>query len=53
MIEMHERHFRAMNTQISAWMWLDGPLASIWLNEVERFFAQVEAELSRFARSRG
>jgi len=37
-----------MNTQISAWMWLDGPLASVWLNEAEAFFRESEAELSRF-----
>ena len=37
-----------MNTQISAWMWLDGPLASVWLNEAEAFFREIEAELSRF-----
>ena len=48
MIDLHERHFRAMNTQISAWMWLDGPLASVWLNEAEAFFREIEAELSRF-----
>lgn len=48
MIELHEHHFRAMNTQVSAWMWLDGPLAAIWLNEAEAFFGEVEAELSRF-----
>ena len=50
---MHERHFRAMNTQISAWMWLDGPLASIWLNEAEAFFREVETELSRFCPDSG
>ena len=48
MIDLNERHFRAMNTQISAWMWLDGPLASVWLNEAEAFFREIEAELSRF-----
>jgi len=37
-----------MNTQISAWMWLDGPLASVWLDEAEAFFREIEAELSRF-----
>ncbi len=48
MIELHEHHFRVMNTQISAWMWLDGPVASIWLNEAEAFFREIETELSRF-----
>jgi thiamine biosynthesis lipoprotein len=47
-IDLNERHFRGMNTQISAWMWSDGPLASVWLNEAEAFFREIEAELSRF-----
>jgi FAD:protein FMN transferase len=47
-IDLNEHHFRAMNTQISAWMWLDGPLASVWLYEAEAFFREIEAELSRF-----
>lgn len=48
MVELHEHHFRAMNTQVSAWMWLDKPVASTWLREVETFFQEIEAELSRF-----
>ncbi len=37
-----------MNTSVAAWLWTDSPLAGIRLHDVERFFAQVEAELSRF-----
>lgn len=40
--------FRAMNTDSAAWLWSDSPLAGVRLAEVERFFGQVEAELSRF-----
>lgn len=45
---LHEHRFRAMNTAVAAWLWTDSPLAGVRLDEVERFFAQVEAELSRF-----
>jgi thiamine biosynthesis lipoprotein len=45
---LHEHRFRAMNTAVAAWLWTDSPLAGARLNEVERFFTQVEAELSRF-----
>jgi len=37
-----------MNTAVAAWLWTDSPLAGVRLDEVERLFAQVEAELSRF-----
>ncbi len=43
-----ERRFSAMNTGIAAWLWGEGPVAKRWLSEVESFFGEVEAELSRF-----
>lgn len=45
---LHTHRFRAMNTDVAAWLWSDSPLAGVRLRAVERFFAQVEAELSRF-----
>jgi thiamine biosynthesis lipoprotein len=45
---LHEHRFRTMNTAVAAWLWTDSPLAGVRLAEVERCFAQVEAELSRF-----
>ena len=45
---LHEHRFRAMNTTVAAWLWTNSPLAGVRLAEVERFFAQVEAEMSRF-----
>ncbi len=43
-----ERRFRAMNTDVAAWLWAEPGPSDIWLPEVEAFFAEVEAELSRF-----
>ena len=37
-----------MNTDVAAWLWAEPGPADIWLPEVEAFFAEVEAELSRF-----
>ncbi len=45
---LHTHRFRAMNTDVAAWLWSDSPLAGVRLREIEHFFAQVEAELSRF-----
>lgn len=45
---LYEHHFRAMNTDVAAWLWTDTPLADPWLLEVQRCFAASEAELSRF-----
>jgi len=45
---MHTYRFRAMNTDVAAWLWTDSPLAPARLREVQTFFGQVEAELSRF-----
>jgi len=43
-----------MNTDVAAWLWSDGPgAAAAWLAEVEAFFAEVEAELSRFRAASG
>lgn len=43
-----EHRFRAMNTGVAAWLWAEPGPADIWLPEVESFFGEVEAELSRF-----
>jgi thiamine biosynthesis lipoprotein len=51
--ELHEYRFRAMNTDVAAWLWTDSILAPDRLREVETFFGQVEAELSRFRPSSG
>lgn len=37
-----------MNTDVAAWLWTDASGAVAWLREAEDFFAEVEAELSRF-----
>ena len=50
---LHEYRFRAMNTDVAAWLWSDSPLASARLREVEAFFGRVEAELSRFRANSG
>lgn len=50
---LYEHHFRAMNTDVAAWLWADTPLADPWLLDVQRFFAAAEAELSRFRATSG
>jgi thiamine biosynthesis lipoprotein len=45
---LSEHRFRAMNTEVAAWLWSDIGHAAVWLREVEAFFGEVEAELSRF-----
>ena len=45
---LSEHRFRAMNTEIAAWLWSDIGHAAVWLHEVEAFFGEVEAELIRF-----
>ena len=45
---LSEHRFRAMNTEVAAWLWSDIGHAAVWLHEVEAFFGEVEAELSRF-----
>ena len=45
---LHEAHFRAMNTEIGAWLWHPHPAATVQLNAVAQLFAAVENELSRF-----
>lgn len=45
---LHEHHFRAMNTDIGAWVWSETPEAIFALHEVESMFHDVEAQLSRF-----
>jgi thiamine biosynthesis lipoprotein len=51
--QLHEHHFRAMNTGVAAWLWADTPLADCWLRDVQCFFAAAEAELSRFRATSG
>ncbi len=46
--ELTEHRFRAMNTDVAVWLWSEAGPAAIWLPEVESFFGEVEAELSRF-----
>ena len=53
MNRLFEHHFRAMNTGVAAWLWTREPLADLWLRDVQRFFAMVEAELSRFRATSG
>src|SRR4029453_2618234 len=50
---LHEAHFRAMNTEVGAWLWHPQPAAAAYLSEVARLFAAVEAELSRFCPDSG
>lgn len=53
MNRLFEHHFRAMNTEVAAWLWTREPLADLWLRDVQRFFSGVEAELSRFRATSG
>ena len=51
---LHERRFRAMNTDVAAWLWAEErPAASARLDQVMQFFEGVEAELSRFRDTSG
>ena len=52
-LALHEHRFRAMNTDVAAWLWSDDPGAAGHLAEVETFFGTVEAELSRFRPTSG
>lgn len=45
---LHQRHFRAMNTDVGLWLWSTAPQAEALLDQVQRYFIEVEAELSRF-----
>ncbi len=45
---IHERRFRAMNTNVALWLWSDECAAGFWLEEAEALFGEVEAALSRF-----
>lgn len=45
---LHERHFRAMNTDVGVWLWSTAPGAPAALDAAPAFFEQVEQELSRF-----
>jgi len=51
--QMVERRFRAMNTEIAAWVWSASPQAAGGLAGLEDRFSQVEAELSRFRPNSG
>ena len=49
---LHERHFRAMNTDVGVWVWstaaVRAPIIGRSLEWAEAVFARVEDELSRF-----
>ena len=49
---LHERHFRAMNTDVGVWVWstaaVRAPIIGRSLEWAEGVFARVEDELSRF-----
>ncbi len=45
---LHEHRFQAMDTQVGVWLWTSNPAGALVVREVEAFFAQMEAELSRF-----
>ncbi|MFN2166453.1 MAG: FAD:protein FMN transferase [Anaerolineae bacterium] len=45
---LHEHRFRAMNTDVGAWLWSSSPQAGTQLQAVETSFATIESELSRF-----
>lgn len=45
---LHERRFRAMNTDIAVWLWNLDPQAGMILGQVEELFTAIEAEMSRF-----
>lgn len=49
---LHERHFRAMNTEVGIWLWSTTPERSATIGRslewAEDVFARVEDELSRF-----
>lgn len=46
---LHEHHFRAMNTDVGAWVWsAEPPLAQRALAETERFFREAHARFTRF-----
>jgi len=49
---LHERHFRAMNTDVGVWVWstaaVRAPIIEQSLEWAEGVFARVEDELSRF-----
>ena len=45
---LHERRFRAMNTDIAVWLWNLDPQTGAILSQVADLFAAVEAEMSRF-----
>ncbi len=51
--KLYERRFRAMNTDVAAWVWSESPQAATHLAHVEMLFGQVEAELSRFRPASG
>lgn len=49
---LHERHFRAMNTDVGVWVWstaaVRAPIIGRSLEWAEGVFTRVEDELSRF-----
>ena len=47
---LYEHRFRAMNTDVAAWIWATRLQAQVQLETVEDTFNKVEAKLSRFRR---
>ena len=48
----HDLHFRAMNTDVSAWLWhADADVAQRALQDVERFFHEAHTRFTRFEAS--
>jgi FAD:protein FMN transferase len=48
----HDLHFRAMNTDVSAWLWnADADMAQHALREAERFFHEMHTRFTRFETS--
>ena len=45
---LHQRSFRAMNTDVGVWLWSHHPQASEAVAAIPAFFEEVEQELSRF-----
>ena len=50
---MHERHFKAMGTDVGIWLWSTHPDAGASLDSLPGTVEQAEQELSRFRRDSG
>lgn len=45
---LHERHFKAMNTQVGVWLQTPDPAPPVEFDQAAAFFEQVEQTISRF-----